>query len=592
MLRLAVFVLTLPLGLATVLAAPAEGGLDEVPPEVEFERASAEPGASAGAAEEAGGSAEAPAPEPAPPAAEAGAPDADEREADEADATTGADQVIDLTLPSGLRVITAKDASLPVASVVLAVEVGTRDDPDALPGLVHALAYHLQQGNRELAPGEAIATAHDVGGLAAMAVGPAQVRFESAIPVSQLDAQLRAESQRLRAPNIGRTLWLKSLSYARGDQKVRHLVPPKAAAAAWQDPGMEHDGRQVSKGLGDMLDQAVGAQLSRLYDYRGATLVVVGPDEPDALLARVEPLFADLPARPRKPMTPAAAPKPNPKPGPRVVRVEGQRGDSLLWAVPGNPSARAWAQVMCGTINRQQRGQNDRPKARVRCTYADDPRRPLLVLRALGYDPALGPEPLIASRLDRIAHAEREPELAALVENQRVRMVGDISFALRTPLELASYLASAVESGGKVGVVTVRDRNEILGLPVLPGDSDASSEPSQAEPAGDAAAGLAEAGEDPEAVEGARAAATLAATIPSLLDTRAAVILLDPKQEVPPPLQRADDPAPGAEAEDGGAGDGDEAASEAKTAEGEDQAEAKAEQASPEAGETDSAEAE
>ena len=39
-------------------------------------------------------------------------------------------------------------------AVVLAVEVGTRDDPDKLPGLVHALAYHLQQGNRELAPGD------------------------------------------------------------------------------------------------------------------------------------------------------------------------------------------------------------------------------------------------------------------------------------------------------------------------------------------------------------------------------------------------------------------------------------------------------
>src|SRR5690349_24486784 len=65
-------------------------------------------------------------------------------------------EVIDVVLPCGLRVIAARDASLPVAAVVLAVEVGTRDDPEKLPGLVHALAYQLQQGNRELGPGEAI----------------------------------------------------------------------------------------------------------------------------------------------------------------------------------------------------------------------------------------------------------------------------------------------------------------------------------------------------------------------------------------------------------------------------------------------------
>ncbi|WP_146659498.1 insulinase family protein, partial [Enhygromyxa salina] len=212
----------------------------------------------------------------------------DEASGDSADPADTPDpapqQIIDVVLPCGLRVITAKDASLPVAAVVLALELGTRDDPENLPGLIHALAYHLQQGNRELAPGEAIATAHDVGGLAAMAVGVAQVRYESLVPISQLDQQLRVEALRLRAPNTGRELWLKSLSYARSDDRVKPLVPPEAGAVAWQDPGMAHDGRQVVQALGDMLDQGVGAQLSRFYDYRLATLVVVGPDEPQALL--------------------------------------------------------------------------------------------------------------------------------------------------------------------------------------------------------------------------------------------------------------------------------------------------------------------
>lgn len=468
--------------------------------------------------------------------AEAERAEAEQAEAEQVEDTP--EQVVDVVLPCGLRVITAKDASLPVAAVVLALELGTRDDPDNLPGLIHALAYHLQQGNRELAPGEAIATAHDVGGLAAMAVGVAQVRFESLVPISQLDQQLRVEALRLRAPNTGRELWLKSLSYARSDDHVKLLVPAEAAVEAWQDPGMAHDGRVVVQALGDMLDQGVGAQLSRFYDYRLATLVVVGPDEPEALLERVEPLFADLPARPRKQIAAAATP-PAP-PAPRVARVPHQKGDSMVWAVPGNPAARAWAQVLCGTLNRQRRASEEPPKARLRCTYSDDPRRPLLLLRAAGFDPALGPESMIAARLARVAAVAsapaQEPDLAHLIEAQRVRIETDLSFDLRAPFELASHLASAGERRTpKTAGLPLRPRDEILGLPLAPSSSaDAALLESAADDVDPAVAPAAETQAEDEASL-PESAATLLATIPELLDTRRAVLLLDTKQEVPPP---------------------------------------------------------
>lgn len=481
-----------------------------------------------------------PAPAPAPAPAPGGgqhdeaAPQAGEPapSTESTQTTNQAAAVVDVVLPCGLRVITAKDASLPVAAVVLALEIGTRDDPEKLPGLVHALAYQLQQGSRELGPGEAIATAHDVGGLAAMAVGPAQVRFESLIPISQLDAQLRVEAMRMRAPNSGRELWLKSLSYARNDDGVKVLVPREAAAAAWQDVGMAHDGRVVGKALGDMLDQAVGAQLSRLYDYRVATLVVVGPEEPEALLERVEPLFAGLSPRPRKPIPPAVTP-PATGAAPRVARVARQAGDSMLWAVPGDPGSRAWAQVLCGTLNRQSRVDADPPKGRVRCTFADDPRRPAMLVRATGFEPAVGPEPLIAARLARIAAvAQRpdvEPELAALIDSQRARIDTELRYDLRTPLELATYLASAAERQGPV--TGPRARDEILGLPQTD-ESDASeptraSEAELAMPKGTTPAPSAPTND---------AAAALVAAIPALLDTRRAVLLLDDEQPIPPPV--------------------------------------------------------
>ena len=46
------------------------------------------------------------------------------------------------------------------------------------------------------------ALVHDRGGMASLAIGPAQVRYESLVPMSALSDVLWAESQRLRAPTV------------------------------------------------------------------------------------------------------------------------------------------------------------------------------------------------------------------------------------------------------------------------------------------------------------------------------------------------------------------------------------------------------
>jgi hypothetical protein len=161
--------------------------------------------------------------------------------------TAVADTVVDAVLPCGLRVLTARDLSLPVAAVVLALEVGSEDDPAELPGLVHALAYQLEQGNRELRPAEAIATAQDAGGIYSLATGLAQVRFESLIPASRLDPMLWVESQRLRTPTTAPQRWAQSLGWAAGDERGGSRLRPEALAFVHGAPGLGHDGRAVSK---------------------------------------------------------------------------------------------------------------------------------------------------------------------------------------------------------------------------------------------------------------------------------------------------------------------------------------------------------
>ena len=336
-----------------------------------------------------------------------------------------------VVLPCGLRVIAARDDSLPVAAVVLAVETGTENDPKDSPGLIHALAFHLQQGNREMAPGQTFATAHDTGGFSTMAIGHAQVRYETLVPVSQLDRVLWNESQRLRAPTVNETLWLKTLNYARSDRRPKYPVPTDVMAAAWQREGLAHNGHKVPKALTRMTPEEISNALAKTFEYRRSTLVVVAPRDPAEIIERVAALFEDLPDAPRD-ARPSTVPAAN-ESGPRTAPAARQRGDTLIWPVRAAPGAKAWAEVVCATLNRQRRGPDDGAKSRLRCTFVDDARRPVLAVRIAGAEPAV----LAGSRLKRILDGDDDRILSA----QRDRFARRLRHQFHQPLPLARRLA-------------------------------------------------------------------------------------------------------------------------------------------------------
>lgn len=423
-----------------------------------------------------------------PPAAPAAAPAGPSEQVLEASQPAApAEAALDVVLPCGLRVLAARDLSLPVAAVVLAVEVGYEDDPPEYPGLVHALAYHLYQGNRELRPGEAIAAAQDAGGVHLLATGPGQVRFESLVPVSTLPDVLFAESQRLRSPTIDRTRWEISLGWAAADARPPTRLRPENAAALHGVPGLAHDGRAVSRSLSGMVLGSLAAQLAGKFSYNRSTLIIVGPDDPAETIKKVAERFADLPAAPRQvparppapprsalpqtdgpPAEPAApgktalapavpgnlfaAPAPTPlpadpgkpaapaEPAPPPAAETGNtpprmQVQSLAWPIPANNLAAGWAGAICRAINRQKREASEPRNARLICDYEPDPRRGALLLRPIGVDDPIG---FVRARLARLAGSD-----AALLTGQAAVVAQAVRLRVRTPLGLARQLATS-----------------------------------------------------------------------------------------------------------------------------------------------------
>jgi hypothetical protein len=341
----------------------------------------------------------------------------------------------DAVLPCGLRVIVAQDESLPVAAVVLAIETGTEDDPPTQPGLVHALAYHLLQGNRELRPAGAPALVHDQGGIAGIAVGPAQVRYESLVPISGLADALWVESQRLRAPSVSAELWTGTLRWARRDTARAWRAPRAAMAAAHGAPGLEHDGRTVTSGLDTMVPRAISQALTERFRYEDATLVVVSPHPPPELRERIEALFSELPAQPRHARD--RSPRWRTGTAPQALAIAGEKAHDarLVWPVAPDPASLVQATVWCKALNRQRRHGGEPSRAHVRCHLDVDPRRATLIVQASGVD---DPIALVQARLLRLEQGEDAP----LVERLREDVLREEVQQLRGPLPLARRLAA------------------------------------------------------------------------------------------------------------------------------------------------------
>jgi hypothetical protein len=343
-------------------------------------------------------------------------------------------RLLDGVLPCGLRVIVAQDESLPVAAVVLALETGTEDDPPSQPGLVHALAYHLLQGNRELRPAGAPALVHDQGGIAGIAVGPAQIRYESLVPISALPDVLWLESQRLRAPTVSAELWSATLRWARRDTARAWRAPLSAMAAVHGATGLEHEGRLVGRGLDDMVPRAVGQALAERFRYELATLVVVSPHPPAELRERIEALFIELPAQPRRVRD--RSPRWRTGTAPQTLALPGEKGTELVWPVAPDPASLLQATVWCKALNRQRRHEGEPARVRVRCHLDVDPRRATLVVQATGAD---DPVALLRARLERLEHGDDAP----LVERQRQAVLHEQALELRSPLPLSRRLAAS-----------------------------------------------------------------------------------------------------------------------------------------------------
>ncbi|MDE3196635.1 MAG: insulinase family protein [Acidobacteriota bacterium] len=205
-------------------------------------------------------------------------------------------------LANGLRVVLARDNSIPVAAVYLIFDAGGRTEDKGTFGYAHLIARLMFEGSRNLKKGEYERLIHANGGTYSGADRLDYSEYSSAMPSNMLPLALWMEAERLRNPDITAEK-LKSAKDSIRAGKTALLEQPyrDAMLNAWRqtvfsDP---RDRQTAFTGPGDVESATVGQVTSVFHSWyspSNAALVVAGDFDTAQLKKSIDLYFAGLPA--------------------------------------------------------------------------------------------------------------------------------------------------------------------------------------------------------------------------------------------------------------------------------------------------------
>ncbi len=234
-------------------------------------------------------------------------------------------------LENGLTAIIAEDHALPLVSVQLWYGVGSAMDPPEYPGLCHVARALLEDS--------------DDAALKLRAAGLQfwswtdwdAVTFSTLLPPESLDYVLGIEARRAWRAIVDDQLLRDAIQSAAraGENVVRAeayerrnwLMPPLFGDHPYGHPPMF-----VAPALTDIDTNTVQAFLDRWFVTGGATLVVYGDVDHEAVAKRVRVLFAELPKRmpPRR----KQVPRPESEPIPPLALTGQNAMVDIAWVTP------------------------------------------------------------------------------------------------------------------------------------------------------------------------------------------------------------------------------------------------------------------
>ncbi len=219
------------------------------------------------------------------------------------------------TLGNGLRVVLSEDHSVPVVSVAVYYDVGSRNEREGRTGFAHLFEHMMFQGSENVPKAGHFQYIFNNGGTMNGTTSSERTNYFETLPSSQLPLALWLESDRMRSLRVTQENLDNQREAVKEEKRLSYDNRPYSNAFLRLNELVYKNPRNAHSTIGSMedLDAATVEDVQEFfriyYAPNNAVLTICGDFDSDEARSLVEKYFASIPSQPAPPPVDVSEPE-------------------------------------------------------------------------------------------------------------------------------------------------------------------------------------------------------------------------------------------------------------------------------------------
>ena len=219
------------------------------------------------------------------------------------------------TLQNGLRVVMSPDRAVPVVSVALYYDVGSRNEKTGRTGFAHLFEHMMFQGSENVPKAAHFQYIFNAGGTMNGTTSTERTNYFETLPASHLPLALWLESDRMRSLKVTQENLDNQRNAVQEEKRLRYDNQPYVNAFLRINELIFKNAANAHSTIGSMedLDAATIDDVQEFfriyYAPNNAVLTIVGDFEEQEATSLINKYFAGIPSQPPPPPTDVSEPE-------------------------------------------------------------------------------------------------------------------------------------------------------------------------------------------------------------------------------------------------------------------------------------------
>jgi predicted Zn-dependent peptidase len=222
----------------------------------------------------------------------------------------------DFTLANGLRVVLSHDHAVPVVSIAVYYDVGSRNEKEGRTGFAHLFEHMMFQGSENVPKAAHFQYIFNAGGTMNGTTSTERTNYFETLPSNYLPLAFWLESDRMRSLKVTQENLDNQRSAVQEEKRLRYDNQPYVNAFIRMNELIFSNPANAHSTIGSMedLDAATIDDVQEFfrmyYAPNNAVLTVVGDFDNNEARALVEKYFGNIPRQPTPPRVDVSEPDP------------------------------------------------------------------------------------------------------------------------------------------------------------------------------------------------------------------------------------------------------------------------------------------